>query len=167
MSVTSGGRRPCRRRRALISLVPLLAVIALLGAGCSNGESLTKYEVSVQKFRFSGMPTSVDSGKEFNVEFSNRESLAITHEMVVVQLPSGKSSKDVIADAKKGGVDSEDDWLHFGEIAEVNTGATKVGTFVLPPGTYALACWQTGNLGGGEGDAHAARGMVFQFTVKS
>ena len=99
------------------------------------------------------------------IDFSNRESLPITHEMVLVSLPQGKSKQDIISDASKKGAKSEDDWLHFGEIPEVDSGATKAQVFDLPAGTYALACWQNGNLGGGTGKVHAARGMVFQFTV--
>jgi hypothetical protein len=82
-----------------------------------------------------------------------------------VALPSGKTVDDLAADAKAKGPDSEDDWLHFGEIGEVNTGATGVGTFQLPAGNYAIACWQEGKAGGGKGPAHASIGMAKAFTV--
>src|SRR5437588_9975489 len=103
----------------------------------------------------------------FVLNFTNRESLPITHELVLISLPSGKSAQDVISAARATGPASEDKWLHFGEIPDVNSGATKAQTFDLPAGTYAFACWQTGNLGNpnAKGKAHAARGMVFQFTV--
>src|SRR5437588_156143 len=80
---------------------------------------------------------------------------------------SGKSAQDVISAAKTGGTASEDQWLHFGEIPDVNSGATKAQVFDLPAGNYAFACWQTGNLGApdAKGKPHAARGMVYQFTV--
>ena len=164
-----GGRARGRigRRRAATAL-GLVAVLSLVGSACSSGGSkTTAYKVFVEKFRFNGMPASIKAGQEFNVEFTNREELPITHEMVLIAVPSGKTAQNVIDDAKATGTDSEDEWLHFGEIGEVDTGETKVGTFSLPPGTYALACWQTGNLEGGDGDAHAARGMVFAFTVTS
>lgn len=156
------------RAGSAIMLV-LVSVLALVASGCSKTESSTTsgastYSVFVQKFRFHGLPAKIPSGN-VTIDFSNRESLPITHEMVLVSLPSGKTIENIKADAKTGGTDSEDEWLHFGEIGEVNTGATKAGLFDLPAGTYVLACWQTGNLGGGKGDPHAARGMVFQFTV--
>jgi hypothetical protein len=47
----------------------------------------------------------------------------------------------------------------------VNTGSTHAGVFSLPPGTYALACFEKGKIGGGEGPVHATIGMVHQFTV--
>lgn len=145
--------------------VALVSVLALVASACSKSASTTpSYDVFVQKFRFHNMPATL-SGGNIVINFSNKESDTITHEMVLIQLPSGKTSDDVIADAKAGGTDSEDEWLHFGEIGEVDTSATKSGLFDLPAGTYALACWQTGNLGGGKGSPHAARGMVFQFTV--
>ncbi len=145
--------------------VALVSVLALVGSACSKSAKTTPtYDVFVQKFRYHDFPSSIPGGNLI-VNFSNKESDEITHEMVVIQLPSGKTKDDVIAAAKLTGDKSEDQWLHFGEIGETNTGATVAGVFDLPAGTYALACWQTGNLGGGEGDAHAARGMVWQFTV--
>jgi hypothetical protein len=116
------------------------------------------------RFRFSGMPARIPTGL-IDVMFSNREAFPFRHEMVLVSLQVGQSTTDVVADAKRKGPDSEDHWLHWGEIGEVDTGATKVGVFDLPPGTYALACWEQGVPGGGTGPVHAARGMVHQFTV--
>src|SRR5205814_10341490 len=99
--------------------------------------------------------------------FENEESFAITHEMIPVALPAGKTSKDVIDDAKSAGPGSEDEWLHSGgDFGPADTGASVVETLYLPPGTYAIACWQTGTPTGGEnGPPHASIGMVFQFTV--
>jgi hypothetical protein len=135
-------------------------------ASSDSGTGLTTYNVSVQKFKYSGMPDSIKSGPVL-VAFSNHESFPITHEMVVVGLPSGKSAQDVIAAAKATGDKSEDGWLHFGEIGEVNTGATIANVFSLPPGTYAMACWQTGTPEGKTegGPVHLTIGMIHQFTV--
>ena len=135
-------------------------------ASSSSGTGLTTYNVSVQKFKYSGMPDSIKSGPML-VNFSNHESFPITHEMVVVSLPTGKTKDDVIADAKKKKDASEDDWLHFGEIGEVNTGATIAWVFSLPPGTYAIACWQTGTPEGKTETLtmHLTIGMIHQFTV--
>ena len=112
------------------------------------------------------MPTTLKSGIH-QFLFENKESFPITHEMIPVALPSGKTSKDVTADAQATGPDSEDEWLHIGgDFGPADTGASVVETLFLPPGTYAIACWQTGTQSGGEnGPPHAAKGMVFQFTV--
>ncbi|HZC98716.1 MAG TPA: hypothetical protein VFA46_00495 [Actinomycetes bacterium] len=137
-------------------------------ATSSAGSELTTYDVSVSKFKYSGMPDTIKSGPTL-VAFSNHETFPIIHEMVVVGLPSGKSAQDVIDDAKQKGDKSEDDWLHFGEIGEVDTGATIAGVFSLPPGNYVLACWQTGTPEGKPegGPVHATIGMIHQFTVTS
>ena len=154
-------------------------VIALALNGCAKGHTtspasaassssggLTVYNVGVQKFKYTGFPDSIKSGPTL-VAFSNHESFPIVHELVVVSLPSGKTKDDVIADAKKKKDASEDDWLHFGEIGEVSTGATIAGVFSLPPGTYAMACWQSGTPQGKPkgGPNHLTIGMIHQFTV--
>jgi uncharacterized cupredoxin-like copper-binding protein len=118
----------------------------------------------VQKFKYSGMPESIKSGESI-ITLTNRESGEITHEFVLLALPSGKSTDDIAAAAKKKGADAEEDFLSFGEVADVNTGSTHAGVFSLPPGTYALACFEDGKIGGGKGKVHATIGMVHQFTV--
>jgi hypothetical protein len=167
--------RNSRGKHAAWRLLAFAAVLALVSTGCSksspsSGELTT---VFVQKFRFHGMPTTLKSGLH-QFLFQNKESLPITHEMIPVALPSGKKAQDIINDTKAKGVNAdgeavaEGDWLHIGgDFGAADTGAGVVETLYLPPGTYAIACWQIGNLGGGEGDPHAARGMVFQFTVTS
>jgi hypothetical protein len=157
-----------RRKRAALRSLAVVAVFALAATGCSKSSSGTELTtVFVQKFRYHGMPTSLKAGLH-QFLFQNKESLAITHEMIPVALSSGKTAQDVINEAKAKGPDSEDEWLHIGgDFGPADTGAGVVETLYLPPGTYAIACWQTGNLGGGEGEPHAARGMVFQFTVTS
>jgi len=147
----------------------LVATLVLVGAACSKSSSSSSAvtTIFVQKFRYHGMPTTLKSGVH-QFLFENRESLLITHEMIPVALPAGKTAQDIISEAKTKGPDSEHEWLHIGgDFGAADTGAGVVETLYLPPGTYAIACWQTGNLGGGEGDPHAARGMVFQFTVTS
>jgi hypothetical protein len=168
-------RRVRVERTALVLACSLTLGLALTGcakghttssASSNSGTGLTTYNVSVQKFKYSGMPDSIKAGPLL-VTFSNHESFPITHEMVLVALPSGKTKDDVIADAKKKGDASEDDWLHFGEIGEVNTGATIAQVFSLPAGTYALACWQTGTPQGKPkgGPVHLTVGMIHPFTV--
>jgi hypothetical protein len=167
------GRAAGTIARAVAKSVPLVATVVLVGAACSKSSSSTEATtIFVQKFRYHGMPTTLKSGIHQFV-FENRESLPITHEMIPIALASGKTAQDVINDAKgpadaTPGAGSEDEWLHIGgDFGAADTGASVVEWLFLPPGTYAIACWQTGNLGGGEGDAHAGRGMVFQFTVTS
>jgi hypothetical protein len=169
-------RRAWTGRKAVVLGCALALGLALTGcakghtttaaASSSADSGLTTYNVSVQKFKYSGMPDLIKSGPML-LTLSNHESFPITHELVVVGVPSGKSAQDIIADAKKKGDQSEDDWLHFGEIGEVNTGATIAGVFSLPPGTYAMACWQTGTPQGKPkgGPVHLTIGMIHQFTV--
>jgi uncharacterized cupredoxin-like copper-binding protein len=151
-----------------------IAVVALALAGCSKGQAqgqeaastagLPVYKLSVQKFKYSGVPSTIKSGESI-ITLTNRESGEITHEFVLLALPSGKSANDIAADAKKKSDKAEEDFLSFGEVADVNTGSTHAGVFSLPPGTYAFACFETGKIGGGTGPVHASIGMVQQFTV--
>jgi hypothetical protein len=164
-----------RERRGAVSrvlpvAVGVAALIAALvivwprpNAGPAAGTPLIK--VSSVNFRYRGFPKVVRPGL-FQVAFTNQEGFPFRHEMVVVSLQPGQSAQTLAADARANGADSEDHYLHFGEIPDVDTGATIVGSFDLPPGTYALACWQTGQPGGGVGEVHAARGMVYPFTVR-
>jgi hypothetical protein len=149
-------------------VLALASVLVVLGTSCSSGgdSGAPSYQVSVQKFRYTGFPTSVPSGN-MTIDFSNRENLPIRHEMILLALPSGQTKDDVIADAKSKDTDAEGDYVSFGEIGEVDTGSTKAQVFDLPAGSYVFACFETGNLGDPEAKdkAHAARGMVFQFTV--
>jgi uncharacterized cupredoxin-like copper-binding protein len=167
----SRSARPTRRRTVAIG-VALAAVLVLVATGCSKGRTTTTtaapplIKAYVQKFRYHGVPTTVSAGyHEFL--FSNKESFPITHEMILIALPAGKTAADVQSDAKTNGPDSEGDWLHAaGDFGTVDTNASVVMTMYLPPGNYAFACWQTGKPDGGtHGPAHASIGMVQQFTV--
>jgi hypothetical protein len=154
-----------------VALTVLATLVALLVPACSNnssdsssGPALTT--IFVQKFRYHGMPATMTSGlHEFL--FENKESFPITHEMIPVALPSGKTPEDITGDAKDKGPDSEDDWLHIGgDFGAVDTGAGIVELIYLPAGNYAVACWQTGKPSGAtNGPPHAAIGMVQGFKV--
>jgi hypothetical protein len=162
-------RRPLVSRSVALAAVVTLVVLA--APACSNdssssgsGPQLTT--IFVQKFRYHGMPTTMSSGlHEFL--FENKESFPITHEMIPVSLPSGKTAEDITAEAKAKGPASEDEWLHIGgDFGAVDTGAGIVELIYLPAGNYAVACWQTGKPNGQEnGPPHAAIGMVHGFTV--
>lgn len=125
--------------------------------------SAPTYDVSVTKFTYSGMPSTVPANKPFLVSFTNRESFSIIHEFVVVRVPKGKTADDVVADAKKKGDKSEDDWVHVGDSGDIETGGSVVIPLDLPPGNYVAACWQTGKAGGGSGPPHIAIGMHTAF----
>ena len=149
----------------------LVAVVVLVGTACSKSSTPASpaYDVFAQKFRYNGMPTSIPSGN-FQVNFSNKESFPIVHEMILAALPSGKSAQDIIDSAKvagcKGGGPCEAQYLHFGEVDDVSTGATISEVFNLPAGQYFFACWQQGTQSGGDnGPTHASIGMVYTFTV--
>jgi hypothetical protein len=150
-------------------VLAVVAVLALAATACSKSSdnSSTATTITVQKFRYSGMPKTMSSGiHEFL--FENRETFSITHEMIPIALPSGKTFQDVINEAKSKGPSSEDEWLHIGgDFGPADTGAGVVEWLYLPPGNYAIACWQTGvaNQPTKTGPPHAAKGMVFGFTV--
>ena len=155
-----------------VALAAVATLVVLAAPACSNkpsssstsGPTLTT--IFVQKFRYHGMPATMTAGlHEFL--FENRESFPITHEMIPVALPSGKTADDVQADAKSKGPDSEDEWLHIGgDFGTVDTGAGLVELIYLPAGHYAVACWQTGKPDGStNGPPHASIGMVQGFTV--
>jgi hypothetical protein len=161
-------------RGKAVRVVALAAVLLLVGAACSKGRSSTgsgvvAFNVFAQKFRYNGMPASYKSGN-IQINFSNRESFPIVHEMIVAQVPTGKTSTNLIESAKVkgcvGGGDCESQYLHFGEIDDASTGATKSQVFDLPPGQYFLACWQQGTPEGADnGPPHLSIGMVYVFTV--
>ena len=150
----------------------LVAVGMIVASSCSSSSSsggggvTPAATVFVQNFRYNGVPATLSSGI-VTFLFENKESFPITHEMIPIALPSGKTAQDVIDDAKANGPESEDSWLHIGgDFGPADTGASVVETLYLPPGDYAFACWQTGTQSGGEnGPPHAAKGMVAEFTV--
>lgn len=157
-------------------VVPVLFCVSLVAwavSSCSSdssssdsGTNTPTATIFVQNFKYNGVPATVTSGvTEFL--FQNRESFPITHEMIPIALPAGKTAQDVIDAAKADGPSSEDDWLHIGgDFGAVDTGAGIVEILNLPPGNYAFACWQTGTQSGGDdGPPHAAKGMVTSFTV--
>jgi len=167
LSPSSSRRHERQPNVRLIRWAGLAAALAILAAACTPARAdpaVRTYSVFAQRFRFHGMPSRIPSG-QFQVAYSNREAFPFRHEMVMISIPGGENEANVWDDALAKGPDSESDWLHWGEIPEVDTGATKVGVFELPPGTYALACWEAGRPGGGTGPVHASLHMVYQFTV--
>ena len=150
-----------------IGVVALIVSVVIVSfrSGDAPAPGTPVYRVSSMDFRYHGLPRSIPPGL-FQVAFSNQEGFPFHHEMVVVALQPGQTAQTLVEDAKETADQSEDHYLAFGEIEGTATGATLVGTFDLPPGTYALGCWFSGEPGGGEGPVHVARGMVYQFTVR-
>jgi hypothetical protein len=162
-----------RWARAGWKILAVSAAFVVAGTACVKMESSSSGNnsggtttVFVQNFTYHGMPATLPAGIH-QILFQNRESFPITHEMIPIALPEGKTAQDVIDAAKADGATSEDDWLHIGgDFGSVDTGAGIVEILNLPAGNYAVACWQTGTQTGGEdGPPHAAKGMVFGFTV--
>lgn len=155
----------------------LLAVLGLVASGCTKGSTaqaagtpgVRGYNVSAENYIYSGMPATIPHGN-IQLNFTNKETVPMVHEMIVIALPVGKTAQDVIDSAKvkgcTGGAACETQYLSFGEIGDVDTGSTHSNVFNLPPGNYAFACWQNDTPEGSEnGPAHASLGMVFQFSV--
>jgi hypothetical protein len=167
--IRSSRRHTLSRSAALAAAFALAALAVPSCSSNSSGESSSGpalQTIFVQKFRYHGMPATMSSGlHEFL--FQNKESFPITHEMIPVALPSGKTPEDITAEAKAKGPESEDEWLHIGgDFGAVDTGAGIVELVYLPAGNYAVACWQTGRPNGSEnGPPHAAIGMVQGFKV--
>ena len=156
----------------LVSMLCGVSLVALMVASCSSssssggaGTALTA-TIFAQNFKYNGVPTTVTSGVNTFL-FQNQESFPITHEMIPIQLPEGKTAQDVIDGATANGASDEDNWLHIGgDFGAVDTGAGILVSLNLPPGNYAFACWQTGTQSGGDnGPPHASKGMVTAFTV--
>ena len=164
-------KRSQSRTHVRWEVLAITALLVLVGTACSSSSDNSSSTpetttVFVQNFQYHDMPATLSSGIH-QFLFQNKESFQIAHEMIPVALPSGKTAQDVINAAKKDGAASEDDWLHIGgDFGTVDTGAGIVETLNLPAGNYAIACWQTGTQSGGtDGPPHAAKGMVFGFSV--
>src|SRR5437870_681140 len=71
----------------------LVAVVVLSATACSKSSTPTTatYDVFAQKFRYHGMPASV-SGGDMQINFSNKESFPIVHEMILAAMPAGKTA---------------------------------------------------------------------------
>jgi hypothetical protein len=135
-------------------------------ASAPAGPSMPTYDVNVQNFTYHGMPATVPANTPIQVSFTNKESFAIDHEYVVLQLPAGKTAQDVIKDAKTKGPDAEDDWIHYADSGDpLPIGAGHLVGMDLPPGNYVATCWQNGKAGGGTGPVHLTIGMIFPFTA--
>src|SRR3989442_10980435 len=88
MTRRSGGRG------SLPTLLWLSVALVLVGSACAKGRETTSsgptaYNVFAQKFSYHGFPASFKTGN-IQINFSNKETFSIVHEMIVAQLPAGK-----------------------------------------------------------------------------
>src|SRR6266536_4646299 len=190
MRSPSGPRPHARRVRRYLHSVPIMTIagcaVLVIAVGCSKSgggaapstsptasasaaaAGIPVYNVFVKNFTYHGMPSTVPADKPIVVSFTNKESFEIDNEFVVLKLPAGKTSQDVINDAKKNGPDAEDHWIHFADSGDpLPTNSGHAVTMDLPPGNYVATCWQTGKAGGGTGPPHVTIGMIAPFTAST
>src|ERR1700675_4878172 len=84
-------------------VIALLAGLVLVASGCAKGRSASAegtgvraYDVFAQNFTYHNFPATIPSGN-MQINFSNRESFPIVHEMILAQLPPGEGRNDIIA----------------------------------------------------------------------
>jgi len=190
MRSPSGFRLHARRVRRYARSFPVVTIAAcaviVIAVGCAKGnggEATSKtaipaaqaaaagiplYSTEARNFAFDAVPSVVLADRPIQFSFTNNETSPVTHEMVVLRLPVGKTAKDVVADAKKKGVKAKADWKDVGDTGgPVEVGSSAVVTMNLKPGNYVATCWQTGKVGGGTGPPHVALGMIEPFTASS
>ena len=166
MSARAGGERlvvlttigaDMRLKALLISAIVVLAVPLALGCGddddngdggqaeapaqtttksSSGGDALT---INMSEFAFDPQDVVAKAG---NVTISAPNDGDLEHELVLL-----KTDADPAALPMKGG--EVDESTSVGEIADVEAGATKEGTFKLTPGKYAMVCALPGHYEGG------------------
>jgi hypothetical protein len=188
MRSPSGLRLHARRVRRYAQSFPIVTVAAcavlVIAVGCSNGNGgvgpsrngipqaqaaaagIPLYSVEARNFSFDAVPSVVPANRPIQLSFLNNETSAVTHELVVLKLPAGKTPQDVVNDAKRKGVKAKRDWDDVGDTGgPVEVGSSAVVTMDLRPGRYVATCWQTGKAGGGTGPPHVALGMIAPFTA--
>jgi len=190
MRSPSGFRLHARRVRRYARSFPVVTIAAcaviVIAVGCAKGNGgvatsktaipsaqaaaagIPLYSTEARNFAFDAVPSVVPADRPIQFSFTNNETSPVTHEMVVLRLPVGKTAKDVVADAKKNGVKAKADWKDVGDTGgPVEVGSSAVVTMNLKPGNYLATCWQTGKVGGGTGPPHVALGMWAPFTASS
>jgi hypothetical protein len=187
MRSPSGSRLNARRvsRYAQSFPVVTMAVCAVLfiAVGCSRGQGagpipiatpsqqaaaagIPLYSVEARSLHIDAMPETVTAGKPFQLAFTNNETFKTTDNLVVLQLPAGKTAQDVVDDASRNGVKALADWHQPGDSTPLlPIGGTAVLTLTLKAGNYVATSWGTGTAGGGTGKPHVALGMIVPFTA--
>jgi hypothetical protein len=188
MRSPSGFRLHARRVRRYARSFPIVTMAAcaviVIAVGCAKGNEgvapsksaipsaqaaaagIPLYSTEARNFAFDAMPSVVPADRPIQLSFTNNETSPVTHELVVLKLPVGKTAQDVVSDAKKKGGKAKRDWDDVGDTGgPVQVGASAVVTLNLRPGRYVATCWQTGKVGGGTGPPHVALGMIATFTA--
>lgn len=148
-----------KRVLKVVMLGSLLSLLVLAVAGCGGNAAASTQgaqgsTVNVQLVSFSVTPdkTTVPTGK---VTFKTKNIDTISHEMLVIPLPSGKL--DTMPYDHTISRIPEDKIESLGEVPETEGGKTGELTLDLAPGTYLLFCNIT---------AHYESGMHAVITVK-
>jgi hypothetical protein len=162
-----------------------MAVCAVLfiAVGCSNGQGtgpipvatpsqqaaaagIPLYSVEARSLHIDAMPETVTAGKPFQLAFTNNETFKTTDNLVILELPPGKTAQDVADDASRNGASALKHWHSAGDSTpELPIGGTAVLTLTLQAGNYVATSWGTGKAGGGTGKPHVALGMFVPFTA--
>jgi uncharacterized cupredoxin-like copper-binding protein len=137
--------------------VPMVAGLALAGAGCGDDEETV--QITLQEFSVSADPASVPAGS-VTFEATNdgpddvHEFVVIATDLAITELPT----------AEDGSVDEAGEGLEvIGEIEDIPVGETQSVTLDLEAGSYALIC----NIyDADEDEAHYQEGMRTSFTVE-
>ena len=147
--------RSTRRRRRAI--VPVVATIALVVAGCAGDEGERPgtgggVAATLDDFSIALDATGAPAG---TVTFDVTNEGGQAHELVVVDtdLAEGELPIDDAGDVDEG---AGSDLVLVGELEDLAPGATRSLTVTLPEGSYVLIC----NLPG-----HYEHGMHASFTV--
>jgi uncharacterized cupredoxin-like copper-binding protein len=135
----------------------LLALVMLVGTGCSSGSSSSGKTVKVElgDFTITPSPSSVAAGE---ITFKVHNSGGFVHELVVMRV-----AKVSDIPVKKNGEANEDavpEPQHMGEVEDVAPGQTANLKLTLGAGTYVLLCNRTDGT-----VAHYQKGMRTEFTV--
>jgi hypothetical protein len=187
MRSPSGSRLNARRvsRYAQSFPVVTMAVCAVLfiAVGCSKSQGagpipiatpsvqagaagIPLYSVEARSLHIDAMPETVAAGKPFQLAFTNNETFKTTDNLVVLELPAGKTAQDVADDASRNGVSALKHWNIAGDSTpQLPIGGTAVLTLTLQAGNYVATSWGTGKAGGGTGKPHVALGMFVPFTA--
>ena len=126
-----GFRLHARRVRRYAQSFPIVTVAAcavlVIAVGCSKGNGgvatsktaipsaqaaaagIPLYSTEARNFSFDAVPSVVPANRPIQMSFTNNETSPVTHELVVLKLPAGKTPQDVVSDAKKRGVKAKGD----------------------------------------------------------
>lgn len=155
-------------RRLAITVTAALTV-GMLAVGCGDDDSGTAtpattadsgssaggaLQVDMGEYSFSPQDATAQAG---SVTISAPNVGALVHELVLAKTDEDATALPTIADGDVDEAKLEAQEKIAGEIADVEAGATKEGTFELTPGNYVMFC----NIPG-----HYAEGMYGTLTVE-